>query len=118
VVLVVGCGHPGVQRIVERSEMLFDAPLYGLVGGLHLPATASRLTWLGIPVQRLAGTGRPPWSPLRQADTQAAIAYLREKGLQRVGLSAHDSCDWSIEAFRQAFGEAYRNVRVGEEVVL
>jgi len=116
IVLIVGCGHQGVQRIVERAEMLFDAPLYGLVGGLHLPVTASRETLLGIPLQRFAGTGRPPWSPLREIDVQEILAYLKGKGLQLVSLSAHDSCDWSIEAFRRAFGGAYRDLRVGEVI--
>ena len=116
IVLVVGCGHPTAQRIVQRAEMLFDQPLYGLVGGLHLPVTASRERILGIPIQRFAGTGRPPWSPLRKGDVREIIAYLEGKGLRLVSLSAHDSCDWSIEAFRQAFGEAYRDLRVGEVI--
>jgi len=35
-VLITGCGHSTIQRIVERAEMLFDEPIYGIVGGLHL----------------------------------------------------------------------------------
>jgi 7,8-dihydropterin-6-yl-methyl-4-(beta-D-ribofuranosyl)aminobenzene 5'-phosphate synthase len=35
IVLIIGCGHPTIQRILERAEMLFDAPTYGVVGGLH-----------------------------------------------------------------------------------
>jgi len=118
IVLVVGCGHQGVHRIVERAEMLFDEPLYGLIGGLHLPVTASRETLLGIPLQRLAGTGRPPWSPLRKSDVEEVLAYLKGKGLQLVGLSAHDSCDWTLAAFRETFGPAYREVRVGQRITV
>lgn len=36
-VLIVGCGHQGVPRLLARVEALIDAPLYGIVGGLHLP---------------------------------------------------------------------------------
>ena len=118
IVLVVGCGHQGVRRITDRAEMLFDEPLYGLIGGLHLPVTASRETLLGIPLQRLAGTGRPPWSPLRKSDVEEVLAYLNGKGLRLVGLSAHDSCDWTLAAFREAFGPAYREVRVGERITV
>lgn len=60
IVLIVGCGHQRVRRIVERAEALFDAPPYGLIGGLHYPVTASRETLLGIPVQRFVATRRPP----------------------------------------------------------
>jgi len=118
IVLVVGCGHQGVRRIVEQTEMLFDEPLHGLIGGLHLPVTASRESILGIPLQRLAGTGRPPWSPLRKSDVGEILAYLKGKGLQLIGLSAHDSCDWTLAAFREAFGPAYREVKVGERIVV
>ena len=118
IVLIIGCGHQGVRRIVERAEVLFDEPLYGLIGGLHLPVTTSRETMLGIPLQRLAGTGRPPWSPIRKTDVEETIAYLKGKGLQLVGISAHDSCDWTLDAFREAFGPAYREVKVGERITV
>jgi len=107
IVLVVGCGHQGVQRIVERAEALFDEPLYGLVGGLHFPVTAS-------PVQRIAGADRPPWVPLAKDDVHSAIRYLQDKGLKRVALSPHDSCDWTLNAFKEAWGADSRIVTVGQ----
>ncbi|HEC34506.1 MAG TPA: MBL fold metallo-hydrolase [Chloroflexi bacterium] len=117
IVLIVGCGHPTLQRIVDRAEMLFDAPLYGLVGGLHYPVTGSREIKFGLPLQRLLGTGKWPWDPVNRQDVETAIAYLKRRNPQLVALSAHDSCDWSIEAFRQAFGAAYQDVLVGKEIV-
>ena len=117
-VLIVGCGHPTLQRIVDRAEMLFDAPLYGLVGGLHYPVTGSREIKFGLPLQRLLCTGKWPWDPINRQDVETAIAYLKRRSPQLVALSAHDSCDWSIEAFRQAFGTAYRDVLVGKEIVV
>jgi 7,8-dihydropterin-6-yl-methyl-4-(beta-D-ribofuranosyl)aminobenzene 5'-phosphate synthase len=100
IVLVVGCGHPTLQRIVDRAEMLFDAPLYGLVGGLHYPVTASREIKFGLPLQRLLCTGKWPWDPINRQDVGTAIAYLQRRSPQLVALSAHDSCDWSLEAFQ------------------
>ena len=117
-VLIVGCGHPTLQRIVDRAEMLFDAPLYGLVGGLHYPVTGSREIKFGLPLQCLLCTGKWPWDPINRQDVETAIAYLKRRSPQLVALSAHDSCDWSIEAFRQAFGAAYRDVLVGKEIVV
>jgi hypothetical protein len=33
-----------------------------------------------------------------------AIAFLRERGVAVVGLSAHDSCAWSLAQFAAAVG--------------
>jgi 7,8-dihydropterin-6-yl-methyl-4-(beta-D-ribofuranosyl)aminobenzene 5'-phosphate synthase len=118
IVLVIGCGHPTLQRIVDRAEMLFDEPLYGLVGGLHYPVTGARTVMLGIPVQKVAGTGKLPWRPITRDEVQQAIAYLQRRNPQLVALSPHDSCDWSIEAFRSAFDKAYQDVQVGKEIVV
>ena len=118
VVLIIGCGHSTLQRIVDRAEMLFDEPLYGIVGGLHYPVTASREVKFGLPLQRILGTGKLPWDPINRQDVETAIAYLRRRHPQLVALSPHDSCDWSIEAFRSAFGAAYQDVQVGKEIVV
>jgi 7,8-dihydropterin-6-yl-methyl-4-(beta-D-ribofuranosyl)aminobenzene 5'-phosphate synthase len=117
-VLIIGCGHSTIQRIVDRAEMLFDAPLFGVIGGLHYPVTASREVSFGLPMQRILGTGKWPWDPINREDVEAAIAYLQCRHPRLVALSAHDSCDWSLEAFRRAFGEAYQDVLVGQEIVL
>jgi 7,8-dihydropterin-6-yl-methyl-4-(beta-D-ribofuranosyl)aminobenzene 5'-phosphate synthase len=118
IVLVIGCGHSTLQRIVDRAEMLFDEPIYGLIGGLHYPVTGARTVVLGIPVQKIAGTGKLPWRPITRDEVQQAIAYLQRRHPQLVALSPHDSCDWSIEAFRRAFGGAYQEVKVGEEITV
>ena len=118
IVIIIGCGHSTLQRIVDRAEMLFDEPLYGIVGGLHYPVTASREVKFGLPLQRILGTGKLPWDPINRQDVEAAIAYLQRRHPQLVALSPHDSCDWSIEAFRSAFGAAYQDVQVGKEIVV
>ena len=118
IVIIIGCGHSTLRRIVDRAEMLFDEPLYGVVGGLHYPVTASREVKFGLPLQRIMGTGKWPWDPINRQDVEAAIAYLQRRHPQLVALSPHDSCDWSIEAFRSAFGAAYQDVQVGKEIVV
>ena len=118
IVLIVGCGHSTLQRIVDRAEMLFDEPLYSVVGGLHYPVTGARTVKLGIPMQKVLGTGKLPWRPITRDEVRQAIAYLQRHNPQLVALSPHDSCDWSIEAFRQAFGGAHEDLLVGREIIV
>lgn len=106
IVLIVGCGHQGVRHIVERAEALFDEPLYGLVGGLHFPITS-------LGVQRVAGGDRPFWKPMTKDEVLEAIQYLKGKGLKRIALSPHDSCEWSLSAFEEAWGADFHVVTVG-----
>jgi hypothetical protein len=51
-------------------------------------------------------------------EISANIDMLRHLKLGVVGLSGHDSSDEVIEQFRAAFGSAYRDIRVGERIVL
>jgi 7,8-dihydropterin-6-yl-methyl-4-(beta-D-ribofuranosyl)aminobenzene 5'-phosphate synthase len=114
-VLIIGCGHQTLERVIARAQALFDVPLYGVIGGLHFPVTGSRMPW---GMQRVIGTGRLPWDQIRKDDVGQTVAFLQGKAPSLVGISAHDSCDWTIGAFRDAFGERYRDVEVGREIVV
>jgi len=113
IVLIVGCGHQGIRRIMERAKEIFNEPIYGLVGGLHFPVTASRINRLGIPLQRVVGCRRPPWNQLTIKEVEEEIEFLKSFDLKLVSLSAHDSCDEAIAAFHSAFPQEYRDLRVG-----
>ncbi len=115
IVLIVGCGHQTIERAVERAEALFDAPLYGVIGGLHFPVTRSRMRF---GMQKVIGTGRLPWQGIKKSDVWATVDFLEEKKPSLVGISAHDSCDWTIGAFKDAFGDRYHEVVVGREIVV
>jgi 7,8-dihydropterin-6-yl-methyl-4-(beta-D-ribofuranosyl)aminobenzene 5'-phosphate synthase len=117
-VLIIGCGHQGLVRIVERAEETFGEPVYGLIGGLHYPVTASRLVKWGLPIQKLAGTGKLPWQKVTKDEVRESIAFLKSKNLQLVSLSAHDSCDWTLQEFRNAFKEKYRDLKVGLPIII
>jgi len=69
-------------------------------------------------MQRVIGTGKPPWQFVNRADVRSTVDYLRGKDPALVGLSPHDSCDWAVEAFKGAFGDRYRDVAVGDEIVV
>ena len=118
IVLIVGCGHQSLPKLLERAEGLFDAPVYGLIGGLHYPVTDSRLIIRGVKIQKYFGTGKTPWESLTLEDVRNNINLLKKKNPGIVALSAHDSCDASIEEFRKAFGVKYRDIKVGETIVV
>lgn len=87
-VLITGCGHPTMERLVERAETLYGQPVIGIVGGLHYEnATAEEV--------------RPH------------IEFLQSRGLRLVALSPHDSSPEALEAFKAAFPQAYQELRVG-----
>jgi 7,8-dihydropterin-6-yl-methyl-4-(beta-D-ribofuranosyl)aminobenzene 5'-phosphate synthase len=117
-VLVVGCGHQGLTKIFERAEETFDQPIYGLIAGLHFPVTASRWVQMGIPMQKLMGTGKLPWQNVTKGDVRQSIAFLKSKNLHLVSISAHDSCDWSIQQFKDAFKDSYVDLKVGQAIVV
>lgn len=117
-VVILGCGHQGIRRIIDRVESLFDTPIYGIIGGLRYPISESRIIRGGLPVQRLGGTGKPPWDPPNREDLKKAMEYLKAGSPKLVALSPHDSCDKSIEALKETFPEAYTYIRVGETVTI
>jgi 7,8-dihydropterin-6-yl-methyl-4-(beta-D-ribofuranosyl)aminobenzene 5'-phosphate synthase len=113
IVLVVGCGHPSLERIVERARAVVDAPLYGIVGGLHFPVTGSRV---GKGGQTILGNGKLPWQRINRRDVSRAMDRLTALDLKLIALSAHDSCDWTIDLFEKTFGDRYQKVEVGREI--
>lgn len=116
VVLVVGCGHQGLDKLLARTAQLFDEPLYGVIGGLHYPVPRGRMISGGQDLQRWAtyGTGPGPTAD----DVQREIDALAARRPHWVALSPHDSSDEMIEAFRRSFGARYHDLRVGEAQVI
>jgi len=90
-VLITGCGHPTLERLVIRAESLYNLPVIGVVGGLHYEGQTA-------------------------ADVAAPIEFLASRNPQLVALSPHDSSPEAIEAFRAAFPQAYQEVAVGEPI--
>jgi 7,8-dihydropterin-6-yl-methyl-4-(beta-D-ribofuranosyl)aminobenzene 5'-phosphate synthase len=90
-VLITGCGHPTVEKLVTRAEALYGQPVVGVVGGLH-------------------------YGEANAEDLTDPIAFLASREPRLVALSPHDSGPAAIEAFRAAFPEAYREVMVGQPI--
>ena len=90
-VLVTGCGHPGLERLVERAESLYGQAVIGVVGGLHYEGASAE-----------------------QVEPQ--IRFLQSHQPKLVALSAHDSGPAALAAFQSAFGDRYHTLRVGEAI--
>jgi 7,8-dihydropterin-6-yl-methyl-4-(beta-D-ribofuranosyl)aminobenzene 5'-phosphate synthase len=90
-VLITGCGHPGLERLVTRAESLYGERVVGVVGGLHyLNTTAESL--------------------------QPKIEFLHSRQPELVALSPHDSGAEALAAFESAFSGAYHTLTVGESI--
>lgn len=114
-VLISGCGHPGIERMLAATERVLDVPIKAVVGGLHLPVHP-----FGTPLLIQGTLGNPnwPWKPVGEGDVLAAIEEITARGPQFVALSSHDSTPWTYDAFGRAFGDRYRTLRVGDELVV
>jgi 7,8-dihydropterin-6-yl-methyl-4-(beta-D-ribofuranosyl)aminobenzene 5'-phosphate synthase len=114
-VLVSGCGHPRIERMLAATERVLDLPIKAVVGGLHLPVHP-----FGTPllVQGTLGNPNWPWKPLGEADVATAVEEIAARGPRFVALSSHDSTPWTYDAFSRAFGDRYRTLHVGDELVV
>jgi len=90
-VLISGCGHPTLERLVERAENLYGLPVIGVVGGLHYENTSAE-------------------------EVQPHIQFLQARQTKLVALSPHDSSPQALAAFEQAFPGSYRTISVGQPI--
>ena len=116
IVLIVGCGHQTVDRILERARELFDEPIYAIIGGLHFPVNGGRIKKGPLDLQYITATDNPPWHGLKENDVYEAIYNIKSVKPRLVSLSPHDSSDWAIEKFKEAFGSRYEDLLVGKEI--
>jgi 7,8-dihydropterin-6-yl-methyl-4-(beta-D-ribofuranosyl)aminobenzene 5'-phosphate synthase len=112
-VLISGCGHPPIERMLGIAELVLDVPIRAVVGGLHLPVHPAGTRLLP---QAILGNPRPPWQPIGEADVAHVLDEITARGPRLVALSGHDSTPWTCQAFGQCFGDRYRTLRAGEEL--
>lgn len=93
VILITGCGHPGLARMVRIAEATLGQPVVGVVGGLHYGETMTD-------------------------DVRDGIALLGARNARLVSLSPHDTGPAGLAAFAAAFPQAYYTIAVGETIVV
>jgi len=89
-ILVTGCAHMGIEKLVKRATDLAGAPMSLVLGGFHLFN--------------------------RKADEiERVIAQLTNLGVRKMG-PCHCSGDEAITAVREAWGEDFLEVSVGTRI--
>jgi 7,8-dihydropterin-6-yl-methyl-4-(beta-D-ribofuranosyl)aminobenzene 5'-phosphate synthase len=118
VVLIIGCGHQTLPKILKRTEALFDEPLYGVIGGLHYAVDGGPVELKGMTLHKYFGTGKLPWCPITRQELHDNIAMLQSYDPKIVALSPHDSSPISVQALKQAFPNAFTDLYVGESIII
>jgi 7,8-dihydropterin-6-yl-methyl-4-(beta-D-ribofuranosyl)aminobenzene 5'-phosphate synthase len=91
-VVMTGCAHPGIVRIVERAVELTGDPVYLVMGGFHLRDAS-------------------------QADIASVLADFRRLGVQRVAPS-HCTGDTAIRMFAEEYGEDFIPSGAGSIIII
>lgn len=91
-VLITGCAHPRLVKIIDHVLSFFDSQVYLVMGGFHL-------------------TG------FEKKEIQAIIRRCRQAGVQKVG-PAHCSGELAHTLFRNAYGSDYLKIGVGQEIII
>jgi 7,8-dihydropterin-6-yl-methyl-4-(beta-D-ribofuranosyl)aminobenzene 5'-phosphate synthase len=91
-ILVVGCSHPGIERIVEASTVL-DKHVYAIIGGLHLVTTPD-------------------------SEIARIVTALRDKWKVDCVALGHCTGEPAFAAFQRAFGAHYNYAGLGSVIDL
>ncbi len=113
-VIISGCGHQTLPKILQRVKESFREPIYAIIGDLHYPVPSGRLDILGLNAQLLFASGVDPFQPITSAEIDSEINLLKELNLGAVGLGGHDSSDAVISKFKETFGNKFHSILVGK----
>jgi 7,8-dihydropterin-6-yl-methyl-4-(beta-D-ribofuranosyl)aminobenzene 5'-phosphate synthase len=92
-VVLTGCSHPGIVRMVEAARSLKpSAPVRLVAGGFHMTQDS-------------------------ESQIKSVIASLRRLGVQSI-LPSHCSGDLAIRLFREAFGDRFLTGGAGTRIPL
>ena len=86
-IVITGCAHPGIVKILKTAREMISAPILLVIGGFHLGA---------IPKQQL----------------EKIIVDFRELGVQNVG-PCHCTGDPARRMFEEEYGKDFLEVGVG-----
>jgi len=93
IVLIVGCSHPTIERIVEAARAAIDKPIHLVLGGTHLlPASDDQ-------IRSIAATLRDKWS----------VRYIAP---------AHCTGEPAFAILKESFADRYVYAGLGTTIVL
>ncbi len=88
--LITGCGHYGINRIVDQAENIIDNSVKKVIGGFHLHSHS-------------------------REEIQTTINCLKEQGITHA-LPTHCTGDRAIEFFEEGFGEGFHVGGIGAKM--
>jgi 7,8-dihydropterin-6-yl-methyl-4-(beta-D-ribofuranosyl)aminobenzene 5'-phosphate synthase len=91
-VVITGCAHPGIVKIVERAKQLFEDDVLLVMGGFHLGGKSEH-------------------------EIKEIIANFKKLGVHRVGPS-HCSGDKARQLFKEAYGASCLEIGVGSIITI
>ncbi len=91
-VVITGCAHPGIVRIIERAMELTGDPVYLVLGGFHLGNKS-------------------------KTEISAILADFRRLGVQKVA-PCHCTGERAIAMFAAEYGQAFVQAGVGMVIIV
>lgn len=91
-VIVTGCAHPGIVKIVEKAKEMYDEPVYLVMGGFHLGDKSDH-------------------------QLNEIINAFRNLGVQKVA-PCHCTGDKAIARFKAEYGEDFIRAGAGSAIVV
>jgi 7,8-dihydropterin-6-yl-methyl-4-(beta-D-ribofuranosyl)aminobenzene 5'-phosphate synthase len=91
-VIITGCAHPGIVKILSEIKESFKKSFYLVFGGFHL-----------------GGSSR--------AEIESIISRFKALGVKKVG-PTHCSGDLARNLFSEKFGEDFIRVGAGKEIII
>jgi len=89
-VVVTGCAHPGILKIVRRAKEIFNEDIYLVMGGFHLLRMSNQAI-------------------------KDLIAEMKNEGVKKVA-PTHCTGDLAISLFKEEYGENFIAAGVGKEI--
>ncbi len=114
IILIIGCGHQKIPKLLHRTKALFTEPLHGLVGGLHFPVEGGPINFYGFQPHQIFGIGKEPWNMITREELKENISLMQQHNLKLIALSPHDSSETSMEILQENFPTTFREIKVGD----
>ncbi|MCP5043395.1 MAG: MBL fold metallo-hydrolase [bacterium] len=116
-VVVVGCGHQTLPKLLSRLEEAFAEPVYAIIGDLHYPVPEGRVQIAGLDAQRRFASGDGFFEPLSQQVVDNELRILEQR-LGFLALGGHDTSDEVLAALEKTLEERFQRAKVGSLISL
>ncbi len=90
-IVLAGCAHPGIVRIVKKIKEIFNKDIYAVFGGFHMEAHPRFII-------------------------KALIRALRNLGVEKVGPS-HCTGDLAIKLFKEVYKDNFVELNLGDSFI-